>query len=56
LGQPDRLRACEFAAIIVDHIIPPYRGLIESYDKAQNVQRVGHETRLDRLEAATAKR
>jgi nicotinamidase-related amidase len=32
-------------------IVPPYRALIESYDKAQNVQKVGHETKLDRLEA-----
>jgi hypothetical protein len=29
----------------------PNRALMESYDKAQSVQKVGHETKLDRLEA-----
>jgi hypothetical protein len=27
---------------------------MESYDKAQSVQKVGHETKLDKLEAARA--
>ena len=36
-NRPD---AMEFAQVMVDHIIPPYRALIESYDKAQNVQKV----------------
>src|SRR6187431_854283 len=48
-NRPD---AMEFAAVMVEHIVPPYRALMESYDKAQNVQKVGHETRLDLLEAA----
>lgn len=52
-NRPD---AMEFAGIMVDHIVPPYRALMESYDKAQNVQKVGHETKLDRLEAALAKK
>ncbi|HWG47066.1 MAG TPA: hypothetical protein VN688_30155 [Gemmataceae bacterium] len=30
--------------------------LMESYDKAQNVRKIGHETKLDRLEAAQAKK
>jgi hypothetical protein len=41
----------DFAAIMVDHIVPPYRALMESYDKAQSVQKVGRETKLDRLSA-----
>ncbi len=34
----------------------PYRALMESYDKAQSVEKVGHETKLDRLMAGQAKR
>lgn len=52
-NRPD---AMDFAAVMVEHIVPPYRALMESYDKAQNVQEVGHETNLDRLEAAQAKK
>jgi Isochorismatase family len=52
-NRPD---AMEFAGVMVDHIVPPYRALMESYDKAQNVQKVGRETKLERLEAATAKK
>ncbi|MCI0641554.1 MAG: isochorismatase family protein [Gemmataceae bacterium] len=52
-NRPD---AMEFAQIMVDHIVPPYRCLIESYDKAQSVQKVGRETKLERLEAAPPKR
>jgi len=44
-NRPD---AMEFAAIAVDHIVPSYRALMESYDKAQSVQRDGLETKLDR--------
>lgn len=51
-NRPD---AMEFAGVMVDHIVPPYRALMESYDKAQNVQKVGHETKLDRLEATQSK-
>jgi hypothetical protein len=29
---------------------------MESYDKVQNVQKVGHETKLDGLEATQAKK
>src|SRR6266542_6169973 len=42
----NRADAMEFAAIMVDHIVPHYRLLIESYDKAQSVQRDCHETKL----------
>lgn len=52
-NRPD---AMEFAQVMVDHIVPPYRCLMESYDKAQDVQKVGHETKLEKLEAAMAKK
>lgn len=42
-NRPD---AMEFAETMVDYIVPPYRALMESYDKAQDVQKVGHETKL----------
>jgi len=45
----NRADAMEFAAVMVDHLVPHYRLLIESYDKAQNVQKVGHETKLELL-------
>ena len=51
----NRADAMEFAQIMVDHVVPPYRCLIESYDKAQNVQKVGRETKLEKLTAATTK-
>ena len=50
-NRPD---AMEFAAVMVDHLVPPYRALMESYDKAQSVQRDGRETKLERLDAAKA--
>jgi nicotinamidase-related amidase len=52
-NRPD---AMEFAAIFAEHMIPGYRALIESYDKAQNVLKLGHETKLDRLEGEVAKK
>jgi nicotinamidase-related amidase len=46
-NRPD---AMDFASIMVD-IVPPYKGLIESYDKAEDVVRSGrHETKLDLFE------
>jgi nicotinamidase-related amidase len=51
----NRSDALDFAAVMVDHIVPPYRALMESYDKAQSVQKGGRETKLERLEAALAK-
>jgi hypothetical protein len=48
----NRPEAMDFAEVMVDHIVPPYRAPMESYDKAQNVQKVGRETRLEHLEAA----
>ena len=52
-NRPD---AMEFAQVMVDHIVPPYRALTESYDKAQSVQKLGHETKLDRLEASQGRK
>ena len=43
-NRPD---AGEFAAIMVEHIVPPYLALMESYDKAQSVQKHGRETKMD---------
>ena len=48
----NRADAMKFAAVMVDHLLPHYRLLMESYDKAQNVQKVGRETQLDLLKAA----
>lgn len=45
----NRADAFDFATVMVDHIVPPYRALMESYDKAQSVQKNGHETKLDQL-------
>jgi nicotinamidase-related amidase len=47
-NRPD---AMEFAAVMVD-LMPIYRVLMESYDKAQSVQRDGRETKLDRQMAS----
>ncbi len=44
-NRPD---AMDFAAVMVEHIVPPYKALIESYDKAQSVQKNGTETKLDK--------
>lgn len=52
-NRPD---AMEFAQVMIDHIVPHYRLLGESYDKAQNVQKSGRETKLDKLEAALPKK
>ncbi len=48
----NRADAADFAAIMVDHIVLPYRALMESYEKAKNVQRDGPETKLDKLKKA----
>jgi nicotinamidase-related amidase len=52
-NRPD---AMDFAQVMIDHIVPPYRALMESYDKAQSVQKSGRETKLDRQEASKANR
>jgi len=55
MGTWNRPDAMEFAAVMAD-LLPHYRTLMESYDKAQSVQKVGHETKLDKLEAGQAKK
>ena len=39
----------DFAAVMVDDIVPPYRALMESDDRAQAVQTTGRETKLDKF-------
>ncbi len=53
MGTWNRPDAMDFAAVMVD-LLPHYKTLMESYDKAQSVERTGRETKLDRLEAALA--
>lgn len=48
MGTWNRPDAVDFAQIMIEHIVPPYRGLVESYDKAQSVQKSGHEINLDK--------
>ncbi|HZW10426.1 MAG TPA: isochorismatase family protein [Phycisphaerales bacterium] len=45
----NRADAMDFAQVMVDHIVPPYRALMESYDKAQSVKESGPETILTEL-------
>ncbi len=47
-NRPDAL---DFANIFADHMMPNYRLLIESYDKAQNVVTQGRETKLDAVKS-----
>jgi nicotinamidase-related amidase len=51
MGTWNRGDAMEFAAIMKDHIVPHYQLLFESYEKAQSVQKVGRETKLETLAA-----
>lgn len=46
-NRPD---AMKFAAVMIE-LLPAYRALMESYDKAQSVQTKGRETKLDKLES-----
>jgi len=47
-NRPD---AWDFAGVMVDNIVPPYRGLMESFSKAQSVQQKGPETKMEKLVA-----
>ena len=51
-NRPD---AMDFAAIMVENVVPPYQALIESYAKAQSVQEHGTETRLDKQKKSSGK-
>lgn len=44
-NRPD---AMDFAGILADHVVLRIRPLMESYAKAQSVQRDGYETKLDK--------
>ncbi len=46
----NRPEAWDFAAAML-HLVPAYQALIESYNKAQSVQKEGRETKLDAQEA-----
>ncbi len=48
----NRADAMDFAAVMVDNIVPHYRLLIESYEKAQSVKEKGPETLLTELKPA----
>lgn len=48
MGTWNRADASKFADIMVEHIVPPYRALIESYNKAQSIQQSGPETKMDK--------
>lgn len=52
----NRADAMDFAAIMTDHLVPHYRALIESYDKAQSVVHKGRETKLDFMPAPAAQK
>ncbi len=51
MGTWNRADAMEYAAIMTS-LMPNYQLLMESYDKAQRVQREGRETKLDLMHAA----
>lgn len=43
----NRSDAMKFAEVMVENIVPPYKALMESYQKSQDVVRNGQETQLD---------
>lgn len=45
----NRPEGSQFAEILSEHVCPEYKCLIESFDKAQAVQRDGPETHLDKF-------
>jgi nicotinamidase-related amidase len=51
----NRSDAMEFASVMADQIVPHYRLLIESFEKAQNVQKDGRETKLDLFDAGKSR-
>lgn len=54
MGTWNRPDAMKFAAIMSEDVLPKYRLLMESYEKAMSVQEVGMETHLDQLEGEPA--
>jgi hypothetical protein len=55
MGTWNRADAMEYGAIMTS-LMPEYQLLMESYDKAQKVEREGRETKLDRQEATQAEK
>src|SRR5688572_17157324 len=55
MGTWNRADAMAFADAMVDHVVPHYRLLIESFEKAQSVQKDGRETKLDLLDAGKSR-
>lgn len=51
----NRADADDFAAIMVENVVPAFRSLMQSYDKAQSVEKYGHETKLDTYNQAQKK-
>ena len=54
MGTWNRPDAKDFTQVLVDHIVPAYRALMESYDEAQSVPKGRRETNAHLLEAARA--
>ena len=52
----ESLKIGQGGGIMKDHVVPHYQLLFESYAKAQNVQKDGHETKLDKFEASQTKK
>jgi len=52
MGTWNRPDAMDFAQVMADDLIPAFRALNESYEKARSVRQPGQETRLDRLYGA----
>jgi nicotinamidase-related amidase len=48
----NRADAMEFAAVMMDNIVPHYKLLFESYDKAQSVKEKGPETVMPKLKSS----
>lgn len=49
MGTWNRPDSMQFGQIMADHVMPHYRLLFESFDKAQKVVHDGPETKLDKL-------
>lgn len=54
MGTYNRPDAMEFLGVLVDHVVPAYRALTESYDQAQRAARKRHEAKLGKLEPVIA--
>jgi len=50
----NRADAWDFATVMMENIVPPYKGLVESFQKAQSVQKQGEETKMDKFKSPSA--